>query len=152
MGGGGWAPGARHAIKLANPRCKIYGVEPKNAPPLTRSFQQGEPCAIETSDIVHTVNVPVDRPFSYGVCTQAVDGIATLSAQATILAMRYSYDSLDLAIELTSTISLSSIIAPLNTYLHGKNIGMLLCASITSQMTFNVPYTKQDACYMEKAA
>ena len=37
-------------------------------------------------------------------------------------------------------------------FFHGNNVSMLLCGPSTSQIIFNVLYTKQDACYMEKAA
>ncbi len=43
IGGGGLAAGFASALKVLQPRCKVFGVEPEGADTMHRSFAAGSP-------------------------------------------------------------------------------------------------------------
>src|SRR6185295_6929281 len=47
IGGGGLCAGVAAAVKQAQPRCQVFGVEPEGADSMHRSFAAGSPQAIE---------------------------------------------------------------------------------------------------------
>ena len=47
IGGGGLCAGMATAVKLLRPECKVFGVEPKGADTMYRSFVAGKPQSIE---------------------------------------------------------------------------------------------------------
>ena len=47
IGGGGLCAGIAAAVKQMMPRCQVFGVEPRGADSMTRSFASGKPERIE---------------------------------------------------------------------------------------------------------
>ncbi len=52
VGGGGLISGIAAAIKAAQPRVKIFGVEPIGAAAMTQSLERGEPVLLDSVDTV----------------------------------------------------------------------------------------------------
>ncbi len=50
--GGGLISGVATAVKLMNPRCKVYGVEPKGADTVSRGLAANGPVSIERRDTI----------------------------------------------------------------------------------------------------
>ena len=73
IGGGGLISGVASAIKMMNPKCKIFGVEPEGANSMYTSFIEGKPIQNANTDtIVDSLAPPMTLPFSYEVCKKYV--------------------------------------------------------------------------------
>ncbi len=88
IGGGGICAGVATAVKLINPNCKVYGVEPVNAACMKASLEAGH---IVTLDSVNTmadgtaVKAPGDLTFA--AIQKYVDGIVTITEEEITAAM-----------------------------------------------------------------
>src|SRR5215510_2445924 len=66
VGVGGLASGMARAIKLLQPDCKIYGVEPVGAPSMRRSFDTGTPVRLDRIDtIADSLAPPMSLPYGF---------------------------------------------------------------------------------------
>ncbi|MGH7541769.1 MAG: threonine ammonia-lyase, partial [Gemmatimonadota bacterium] len=59
IGGGGLCAGIAAAVKQLRPECRVYGVEPRGADTMHRSFEAGEPVSI---DAVRTIADSLGAP------------------------------------------------------------------------------------------
>lgn len=91
VGGGGLISGITYAIKTLNPNIKVYGVQAQGAPSMFQSLDHHH---IEKLASVSTIadGIAVKEPgeLTYDICSNYVDGIATVSEDeicAAILAL-----------------------------------------------------------------
>ena len=91
VGGGGLIGGIAYAIKTLNPNIKVYGVQAQGAPSMFQSLDHHH---IERLASVSTIadGIAVKEPgeLTYDICSNYVDGIATVSEDeicAAILAL-----------------------------------------------------------------
>ena len=80
IGGGGLAAGVALAVKLLQPRCRVYGVEPAGADSMHRSFAAGSPQKIErVTTIADSLGAPYAMPYSFALCRRHVDELVMVS-------------------------------------------------------------------------
>ena len=88
IGGGGLISGVSAAIKQVNEKCKIFGVEPKGAATMLKSFSIGNPIQNVIIDSeVDSLSPPMTLPFSYAVCKKYSDEIVTVSDEEIFASM-----------------------------------------------------------------
>ena len=130
IGGGGLISGVASAIKQVNENCKIFGVEPKGAATMLKSFTTGKPIKNATIDSeVDSLSPPMTLPFSYAVCKKYVDEIVTVSDEEIFASMVILQEESKLAVEPAAAATLSAYIGPLKHKLKNKNIGLLMCGA-----------------------
>ena len=130
IGGGGLISGIAAAIKLVNPDCKVYGVEPKGADSMSESFRNGEPVkSANTDTIVDSLAPPMALPFSYSVCKKFVDEIVTVSDDEICSSMVTLQEEAKLAVEPAAAATLSAAVGPLINKINNKNVGLVMCGS-----------------------
>lgn len=89
VGGGALATGVAVAIKLTRPEVKVFGVEPKLAPKLSRALAQGQPVDIGvTATIADGLRTPVIGSLPFALARQYLDAVIQVSEEAMIEAMR----------------------------------------------------------------
>ncbi|WP_166416119.1 threonine ammonia-lyase [Cochlodiniinecator piscidefendens] len=138
VGGGGLISGMASALKLLNPRLKIYGVEPFGADTMFRSFEAGSPQSISQVDtIADSLGAPMAMPISYALTRANVDGIVRVSDDALVSTMRIMSESLNLLPEPACAAALTAVLGPLHEDCKGKSVGVIACGANISLSKFN---------------
>jgi threonine dehydratase len=130
IGGGGLIAGIASAVKLLWPQCAVYGVEPFGADSMNRSFQAGEPRAIErVATIADSLGAPHAAPISFALTRRNVDDLALVSDDELRNAMRLMLREVKLAVEPAGAAAMAALVGPLRERLRGKRVGLIVCGS-----------------------
>ncbi len=132
IGGGGLAAGVATALRLANPRVRVYGVEPASADAMSRSFAANHTVRIShMHSIADSLMAPHTEQYSYELCRRHLERIVTVSDDELRTAMRLLFDQLKLAVEPACAAATAGLIGPLRDTLQGRRVGVLLCGTNT---------------------
>ena len=130
IGGGGLCAGVASAVKLLNPRCRVFGVEPEGADSMTRSFAAGEPRSIErVATIADSLGAPYALPFSFELCRRNVDRVVLVNDDELRAAMRVLLRVGKLAVEPAGAAATAALMGPLRDELRGKRVALIVCGS-----------------------
>ncbi|WP_133648893.1 threonine/serine dehydratase [Paraburkholderia flava] len=137
IGGGGLAAGVSTALRLANPRVHVYGVEPEGADAMSRSFAANHTIKMgQMHGIADSLMAPHTEQYSYELCRRHIDRIVTVSDDALCSAMLTLFAQLKLAVEPACAAATAALLGPLRETLQGKRVGVLLCGTNTDPQTF----------------
>ncbi|MEZ4825437.1 MAG: pyridoxal-phosphate dependent enzyme [Bacteroidia bacterium] len=137
IGGGGLAAGMAAAIRLSNPNCRIFGVEPTGADTMYRSFQSGKTESIPSvNTIADSLGAPFSMPYSMDLCRQNLEKIVLVEDEALRQSMRIMFDELKLVAEPAAAAGLAALMGPLREELKGKKVGLITCGSNIDLETF----------------
>jgi threonine dehydratase len=130
IGGGGLCSGIATAVKLMQPSCRVYGVEPEGADTMYRSFASGRPEAIDqVRTIADSLGAPHAAPYSFQLCRQYVDDLVLVSDDALRQAMRLLYYGVKLAVEPAGAAATAALCGPLLERLRGQRVGIIVCGA-----------------------
>lgn len=137
IGGGGLIAGMATAIKHLRPGCSVLGVEPEGADTMHRSFEAGEPRAI---DRVHTIadslGAPHAAPYSFGLTRRFVDELFRVSDDELREAMRRMLRGAKLAVEPAGAAATAALTGPLRERLGGQRVGVVVCGTNIDPETY----------------
>ncbi|MEI8241002.1 MAG: threonine/serine dehydratase [Actinomycetota bacterium] len=137
VGGGGLIAGISAAVKLMNPRCRVFGVEPQGADSMTRSFRAGSPQSIEkVATIADSLGAPFALPYGYESARRNTDGIVIVTDHELRAAMRLTFLDAKLAVEPAGASALAALIGPLRDELAGAHVGLVVCGSNIDAATY----------------
>jgi len=137
VGGGGLCAGVSTAIKLINPQCRVFGVEPEGADTMYRSFAAGRPVGIErVATIADSLGAPYAMPVSYALCRDHVDGLVRVDDEALRTGMRFLLEHAKLAAEPAGAAATAALLGPLRDTLAGRKVGLLVCGANIDAATF----------------
>ncbi len=137
IGGGGLAGGASAAIKMLDPDCVIYGVEPEGADSMHRSFASGQPVTIVPETIADSLAPPMSLPYSFALCRDNIDQLVKISDDDMCRAMALFFRDMKLAVEPACAAATAALTGPLKNELTGKKVGVVLCGSNIDWETFS---------------
>ncbi len=138
IGGGGLAAGVATAIKLAQPECEVFGVEPEGADSMHRSFAAGEPRSIDrVRTIADSLGAPHAAPYTFGLCRRFVDQLVMIDDDQIRRAMRLIFDGAKLAVEPAGAAATAALCGPLRERLAGRRVGIIVCGSNIDPATFH---------------
>ena len=130
IGGGGLCAGIAAAVKLMQPQCQVFGVEPEGADTMHRSFASGQPESIDKiQTIADSLGAPHTAPYSLGLCRQYVDELALVSDDALRRAMALLFRGVKLAVEPAGAAATAALCGPLRERLRGKRVGLIVCGA-----------------------
>ena len=130
IGGGGLAAGIASAVKQLAPACLVFGVEPRGADSMSRSFAAGEPQAIErVATIADSLGAPHAGALTYALCRRLLDGLVLVDDDELRAAMRVLFDGAKLAVEPAGAASLAALRGPLRERLAGRRVGVIACGA-----------------------
>ncbi|KWE59876.1 pyridoxal-5'-phosphate-dependent protein subunit beta [Burkholderia ubonensis] len=139
IGGGGLAAGVSTALRLANPRVHVYGVEPDGADAMSRSFAANHTVKMAAMHtIADSLMAPHTEEYSYQLCRRHIDSIVTVSDDALRTAMLYLFSHLKVAIEPACAAAMAALLGPLRETLQGKRVGVLLSGTNTDPVTLGM--------------
>lgn len=137
IGGGGLCAGISTAVKLMQPRCQVFGVEPAGADTMHRSFAAGKPQAIErVNTIADSLGAPHAAPYSFALCRRHVDELVMIDDDAMRRAMGLLFRSMKLAVEPAAAASTAALRGPLAGRLRGRRVGLIVCGTNIDFATF----------------
>lgn len=137
VGGGGLAAGVSTALRLANPRVHVYGVEPEGADVMSKSFAANHTVKMGAMHtIADSLMAPHTEQYSYELCRRHIDRLVTVSDDSLRVAMLKLFAQLKIAVEPACAAALAALLGPLRETLQGKRVGVLLCGSNTDPGTF----------------
>jgi threonine dehydratase len=130
IGGGGLCAGVSSAVRLMNPACRVYGVEPEGADSMHRSFAAGEPRSIDrVATIADSLGAPYALPFSFELCRRNVDRLVRVSDDQLRDAMRVLLRVGKLAVEPAGAAATAALLGPLRDELRGRRVAVIVCGS-----------------------
>jgi len=137
VGGGGLIAGIATAIKLTQPQCKVYGIEPTGARGMTDSLAQQSPVdPVQVNTIADSLGAPMHLPESFAIVQEFVDEMHTVTDEQLASVMRLMFTDLKLAVEPACAAAMAGLMYPLNKQLANKRVGLILCGSNIDQATF----------------
>lgn len=137
IGGGGLAAGMSAAIKLCNPECEIYGVEPHGACSMSLSFASGKPEKIASVETVaKSLGAPFALPYSFEICRQNINEVVLVSDEELFRGMAILFHELKLVTEPAAAATLAALMGPLAEKAKGKRVGLIACGSNIDLPTF----------------
>jgi len=130
IGGGGLCAGVSSAVKLLQPKCAVYGVEPTGADSMHRSFAAGEPRSIErVATIADSLGAPYAMPITFELCRRNVDELCLISDEEMRASMRLMQRECKLAVEPAGAAAMAALLGPLRPQLLGRRVGLIVCGS-----------------------
>lgn len=137
VGGGGLCAGIASAVKAIWPGCAVYGVEPKGADSMHRSFVAGEPRSIERiATIADSLGAPYAAPITFELCRRNVDSIELVDDEELREAMRLMLREAKLAVEPAGAAAMAALVGPLRERLRGRRVGLIVCGSNIDAATY----------------
>lgn len=130
IGGGGLCAGVAAAVKLLDPACAVYGVEPEGADTMHRSFAAGRPVSIDrVATLADSLGAPYAMPLSFALCRAHVDGLVKVSDRELVAAMRFLLEQAKLAVEPAGAAAAAALLGPLREPLAGRRVGLIACGA-----------------------
>ncbi|MCB0141703.1 MAG: threonine/serine dehydratase [Caldilineaceae bacterium] len=137
IGGGGLCAGIATAVKLINPHCQVFGVEPTGADTMHRSFAAGSPQSIDAvRTIADSLGAPYAAPYSLSLCMKYVDDLVLVEDDEMRRAMALLFHSMKLAVEPAGAAATAALCGPLRQRLAGKRVGVIVCGANIDAETF----------------
>jgi threonine dehydratase len=137
IGGGGLIAGISAAVKLVNPSCLVFGVEPVGADSMHQSFAAGEPRSIDkVSTIADSLGAPYALPFSFELARNNVDDLVLVSDDDLRAAMHMTFLDTKFAVEPAGASALAGLVGPLRDRLAGAHVGLIVCGSNIDMQTY----------------
>lgn len=138
IGGGGLCAGVATAIKLLQPSCQVFGVEPEGADTMHRSFAAGSPAAIDrVRTIADSLGAPYAAPYSFELCRRSVDELVKIDDEAMRRSMGLLFREMKLAVEPAGAATTAALCGPLRDRLRGKRVGLIVCGTNIDTGTFS---------------
>ncbi len=130
IGGGGLCAGLATAVKLMQPRCRVFGVEPEGADTMHRSFASGKPEAIDkVQTIADSLGAPYALPYSFALCRRFVDELVLVDDAALRRAMLLLFRDAKLAVEPAGAAATAALSGPLRERLRGERVAVIVCGT-----------------------
>jgi len=132
IGGGGLASGLSAAIKLLEPGCQVFGVEPERNDVMLRSLRSGKPETVPQGapkTIADSLSPPYTLPYSLELCRRYLDDVVLVSDDAMRAALALLFRSAKLAVEPAGAAATAALLGPLKERLRGKRVGLIVCGS-----------------------
>ncbi|MBZ0111494.1 MAG: threonine/serine dehydratase [Thermoanaerobaculia bacterium] len=137
VGGGGLCAGVSQAVKLLQPKCLVFGVEPEGADSMHRSFAAGEPRSIDkVRTIADSLGAPYAAPYSFSLCRRYVDELVLISDDAMRRSMGLLFRGMKLAVEPAAAAATAALCGPLRERLRGRRVGVIVCGTNIDASTF----------------
>ena len=136
-GGGGLISGVAAAVKLINPSCKVFGVEPIGADSMSQSLKAGHPITLDkTETVADSLAPPMTLPMCFNLCRSFLDDIVTVSDDEICAGLVLLQEDAKLAVEPAAGATMAGLIGPLRERLAGKRTCIIVCGSNLDSATY----------------
>ena len=130
VGGGGLCSGLGTAIKLLNPHCQVYAVEPEGAAVMRASLDAGSAQHIDqVNTIADSLGPPMTATYPFKLCQQVIDELVLVCDDELAAATSLLFDELTLAVEPAGAAATAAAFGPLREKLQDKHVALIACGS-----------------------
>ena len=130
VGGGGLISGVAAGVKLINPGCAVYGVEPVGADSVSQSLAAGKPITLDKVDtIADSLGPPFSLPFGLSVIRAYVDDVVRITDDQILAGLVVLQEEGKLAVEPAAGAAMAAALGPLRERLRGKRTVILICGA-----------------------
>ena len=137
VGGGGLISGVAAGIKLVNPNCAVYGVEPVGADSVSRSLAAGVPVTLDRVDtIADSLAPPFSLPYGLSVIRAFVDDVVTITDDQILAGLVVLQEEGKLAVEPAAGAAMAAALGPYRERLRGKRVVILICGANIDGATY----------------
>jgi threonine dehydratase len=127
IGGGGLISGIINVFKHKSPNTKIIGVEPKGAPSMHTSLQQGKRVTLDTLDVfVDGAAVKTIGEIAFDYCSQHMDELSLVDEGEICQNILDMYTRDAIVVEPAGAMSVTAL-SQLQNEIKGKNVVCLIC-------------------------
>ena len=127
IGGGGLISGVISVFKEKSPHTKIIGVEPKGAPSMHESLQQGERITLDTLDVfVDGAAVKTIGEIGFDYCSAYMEDLLLVDEGEICQSILTMYTKDAIVVEPAGAMSVSAL-PQLKDEIKGKNVVCLVC-------------------------
>ena len=136
VGGGGLFAGVSRAIKLINPACRTFGVEPEGADNLRRALEAGGPIRLpKIATIADSLAPPSCAEFSFGLCRDNLDELVVITDDEMRRTMALLVEEVKIAVEPAGAAAAAAL-WHIREKIEGQRVGVLVCGSNIDAATF----------------
>jgi threonine dehydratase len=136
VGGGGLFAGVSRAIKLINPSCRTYGVEPEGADNLRRALEAGQPVRMpKIATIADSLAPPGCAEYSFGLCKENLDELVVITDDEMRRAMAMLVEEIKIAVEPAGAAAAAAL-WHVREQIRGQRVGVLVCGSNIDAASF----------------
>jgi threonine dehydratase len=125
VGGGGLLSGIAIAAKSIRPQIRIVAVEPANADDTAQSFRAGKRLVTKKQFTIGDGLRTNVGEITFPIIQRYVDGVATVTEEAIIAAMRTIWETMKIIIEPSAAVGYAAICEE-KAELNGKQTGIIL--------------------------
>ena len=137
IGGGGLAGGLSAGVKLLNPECMVFGVEPVGAAAMAQSFKQGSAATLlKLNTIADSLAPPMTTDITYALCRDNVDELLTVTDDQMAAGSYLLFRDMKLSVEPGGAAATAAAVSKLVDRLGGKRVGIILCGSNIDEDSF----------------
>lgn len=126
VGGGGLIAGCSIALKAANERVEIYGVEPEAFDDTRRSLARGDRVAVTASagSICDALLAPMPGEMTFAINRTTLSGVLTVSDDEAMAAMAVAFRDLKLVVEAGGAVALAAVLSR-KIDVAGRSVGVI---------------------------
>jgi len=125
-GGGGLLSGSAVAAHGRNPNIVMWGVEPAAGDDLKQSFERGERVLIDVpKTIADGLQTQSPGEITFAIIAREVNGIATVTDEELVEAMRFAFERMKLVIEPSGAAALAAVMFD-KIPVRGKRVGVVI--------------------------
>jgi threonine dehydratase len=129
IGGGGLAAGVSSVFKQISPKTKIIGVEPKGAPSMSRSIENGTRVKLEKFDkFVDGASVGRVGALNFEICKETLDEVLLVSEGEVCAMLLKLYNEEAIVVEPAGALSVAAL-RQLREHIQGKNVVCIISGS-----------------------
>jgi threonine dehydratase len=111
VGGGGLISGIAFAVKMLNPRCKVYGVQAVGAGSMTTSLHARKRSTLASiSTFADGIAVKSPGELTFGLCSKYVDGVTTVTDDEIATAILTLMEQQKLVAEGAGAVSVAAVL------------------------------------------
>lgn len=127
IGGGGLIGGMLPAIKETNPKIRVYGVEPKGAPSMRRSLDEGHAVKLETvSTFADGLAAPMAGEIPYQMVKRYADDVVLLDEETIAMGLRELLVSTKLLAEGAGATATAAVLARAIPFRDGERVAAIV--------------------------
>jgi threonine dehydratase len=126
VGGGGLACGTALAVRAANPRCRVIGVEPEGARTVSTALAAGRPVPIVAKSVADGLCAPRAGDVTLGIFRELVDDVAILSDLEILAGVRFVMERMKVVVEPAGACGVAALLTGRVGDVAGQRVGTLL--------------------------
>jgi threo-3-hydroxy-L-aspartate ammonia-lyase len=127
VGGGGLIAGCATVVNGSLPQAKVIGVEPEDGDDTQRSLAAGHPVQVPVShSIADSLQVPKPGDLTFSINKELLSGIATVTDEELIEAMRFLFERMKLVTEPGGAAGVAALLAGKIDHEPNETIGVIV--------------------------